>query len=299
MTLQTNEVKVRVYGSALGAFPGAESVGVVVEAGSGAQELVGHAVVVPRLLPCGECPVCRRGVVSACPALAPRPLRPVLHEVLPARYLYPLSPPFEKTVPQTEDLWPYAVLSNALLTPYSALALSGASAGTVAVVVGHGFQAALAVSVAELWGLVPVRFSEKELLEMAPDGARQEVAAMAGRHSVSLSGAVVLETTGTDVGRALACSLAQPGSCLLFYPAPTKIEPAVEAPHLPPWSALLESLVTQQATLRAVAPLPDLLPELSALLSKSKAPWTDWTVAVSNGEQNLQEGDNRLPILRL
>ena len=65
-------------GSALGAYPGSEVVGVVGEISPSESETAtasqgaraGQLVLVPRLLPCGECRPCRRGRVSICSQVA-------------------------------------------------------------------------------------------------------------------------------------------------------------------------------------------------------------------------------------
>src|SRR5207237_5620654 len=86
------EVIVEVAGSALGVAPGAEVSGTVVVAGDGAADWIGRRVVVPRLLPCGECPRCRRGLAVRCGSLHPR--GPVAsHETVPARFLLSVEPP--------------------------------------------------------------------------------------------------------------------------------------------------------------------------------------------------------------
>ena len=78
------EVLVQVAGSALGRAPGAEISGVVVAAGDAAGEWLGRRVVVPRILPCGECDRCRRMRGFACGQQAAR--GPVAtHETVPAR----------------------------------------------------------------------------------------------------------------------------------------------------------------------------------------------------------------------
>ena len=46
---------------------GHEVSGVVVEAGPGAEAWVGKSVIVPAVLPCGECSACQRGLGSICP----------------------------------------------------------------------------------------------------------------------------------------------------------------------------------------------------------------------------------------
>ncbi|MBI3890197.1 MAG: alcohol dehydrogenase catalytic domain-containing protein, partial [Candidatus Wallbacteria bacterium] len=47
---------------------GHEVSGTVVEAGSGFEKLLGSAVIVPAVLPCGECALCRSGRANACRA---------------------------------------------------------------------------------------------------------------------------------------------------------------------------------------------------------------------------------------
>ncbi|MEO8681164.1 MAG: alcohol dehydrogenase catalytic domain-containing protein, partial [Vicinamibacterales bacterium] len=46
---------------------GHEISGIVVDAGAGAEAWIGRAVVVPAVLPCGECPACRAGRGQICP----------------------------------------------------------------------------------------------------------------------------------------------------------------------------------------------------------------------------------------
>ena len=47
---------------------GHEVSGTVVEAGAGAERWVGRDVVVPAVIPCGECPACRAGKGGVCPS---------------------------------------------------------------------------------------------------------------------------------------------------------------------------------------------------------------------------------------
>ena len=92
---------IEVVGSALGAYPGGEIVGILrppTGDGDGPDDdaplshLRNAWVLVPRLLPCGECEPCRRGRVSVCPALSRRPARPQPIETVPARFVLPLTP---------------------------------------------------------------------------------------------------------------------------------------------------------------------------------------------------------------
>jgi threonine dehydrogenase-like Zn-dependent dehydrogenase len=83
-SLATGVADIAVVGSALGAYPGAEIVGVVqavpsIDDGASGSAMAlqpGQVVLVPRLLPCGECDSCRRGRVAICPQRLARPRRP-------------------------------------------------------------------------------------------------------------------------------------------------------------------------------------------------------------------------------
>ena len=313
VSLQAGEVAVRIYGSALGAFPGAESVGVVEEAGGAAQHLVGQAVLVPRLLPCGECPACRRGAVRACPQRRNRPVRPCLREVVPARALLPLVPPFVDASPATENLWPYAVLSDALLTPYSGFVRAGVCAGTVCVVLGQGLRADLTALVADSLGLVVERLSPSDEERLDPAAARREISVRAAAQGLALAGAVIVETVGSLAARARAVQMAEPaGTVLLYEPSQPLDGSAGQLVAEPQAGAALSSLaalahiVDMQAQLIAVAPHPDLLPELLSLCARTQIDFTKLTREVSPSDMDNvmaarrcgQDGDSRLPVVR-
>lgn len=313
MTIQASEVSVRIYGSALGAFPGAELVGVVEESGAAAQHLSGQAVLVPRILSCGECPVCRRGAVLACPLRRTRPVRPQIREVVPARYLLPLRPPFVEASPLTEDLWPYAVFVDALLTPYSGLVRAGVSPGTVCVVLGQGVRAELAAVVADSLGLAVERFAADEYAQLDSAACRRVLAERASAQGLSLAGSVVIETVGSDAARAKAAQLAEPAGTVLLLEPSQLLDGGVvgrvaepQAGTSPSGLAVLDHVVSMQAQLVAVAPLPDLLPELLSLCARTRVDIHRLTREVSPADIDtvMADGrhggttDQRLPIVR-
>lgn len=116
---------------------GHEISGTVLAAGDGVADLLGRKVVVPAVLPCGDCDLCRAGRDNICQ----RQRMPgndfnggfASHLSVPARFLCPLP----------DDLggFPLAELSvvaDAITTPYQSVLRSGLAAGEVAIVVGVG-----------------------------------------------------------------------------------------------------------------------------------------------------------------
>jgi D-arabinose 1-dehydrogenase-like Zn-dependent alcohol dehydrogenase len=142
------DVVVEAAGAALGVEPAAEIAGTVVEAGEGAREWIGCRVVVPRLLPCGDCDHCRRGRVAACPTLRARPALE-RRQTVPARWLTSVEPPLW---PDGVELWQLAALADAALSPYTALSRAGVGPSDTVVVVGHDARAGFARQIAAAKG---------------------------------------------------------------------------------------------------------------------------------------------------
>lgn len=207
----------------------------------------------PRLLPCGECEPCRRGRVAVCATRRPRPRHLATREIVPARFLLPLEPPFVQAVPPTDSWWRYAALSDALLAPYSGLVRVGQSPGGLCVVVGGGARAAAAVLVIRALGcqaavLCP-RADERERLCAPPyaalaaldpaehdsESARRFLRELAVTAGLLPHGLTHLETTGSDAGRARALGLLEAGgvAVLLDRSQPLSDSPTAESPAIP------------------------------------------------------------------
>ena len=137
---------VEVAGAALGLAT--EISGTVVDAGEAAREWLGRRVVVPRLLPCGDCDHCRRGRVAAC---ASPTVRGALErtQAVPARWLTSVEPPLW---PEGAELWQLAALADAVLTPYTALSRAGVGPSDTVVVFGNDARAAFACQIATAKG---------------------------------------------------------------------------------------------------------------------------------------------------
>ena len=313
VTLQPGEVAVSVRGSALGAFPGAECVGLVVDAGAAALHLQGQAVIVPRILSCGECPSCRRGAVIACPQRRARSTVPQAYEVVPARYVLPLVPPFVGQSPLSDSLWQYAALADGLLAPYTGLVRAGVSPGTVCVVLGVGTRAALTAALAEALGLFVVQFQPDDYARLDPDSARRRVAELAQAQGLPLAGACIVETVGSDAARARAIRMAEPASSILLLERSQPLGGSLGQLVAEPQGgaqlvsvAVLDSLLSSQSQVLAVAPHPDLLTELLSLCERCRIDLSSLTrpVAVEEIEAVMEarrcglEADLRLPVVQ-
>ncbi len=131
---------------------GHEISGKVVQLGEGADDsLLGKTVLVPAVMPCGECELCRNGHRRICRAqVMPGNDRHggfASHVTVPARYLCPVP----ENVMAKHELWELSVVADAITTPFQAVRSSGLAAGDLAVCIGtggigiHGVQIAAAV----------------------------------------------------------------------------------------------------------------------------------------------------------
>ena len=116
---------------------GHEISGRVVATGAASRSWQGKAVIVPAVLPCGECELCRAGRDNICP----KQIMPgndidggfASHVVVPSRFLCPL-PDDTKGIPLSH----FSVIADAVTTPYQSLQRSGLKKDELAVVIGAG-----------------------------------------------------------------------------------------------------------------------------------------------------------------
>jgi 6-hydroxycyclohex-1-ene-1-carbonyl-CoA dehydrogenase len=201
---------------------GHEISGTIVDAGPAHRDLVGRAVVVPAVLPCGACDVCRRGRGNACR----KQLMPgndfdggfASHIVVPGRFVCPVPPDTGSL--QLRDL---SVIADAVATPFQALKRSRLQEGDVAVVVGVGGIGIYMVQVARSAGgrVVAIDVDDRKLETARRMGAEHGINAR-GRSEGDVRKAVkgwvdaqrlpawgwkVFETSGTAAGQLTAYSL--------------------------------------------------------------------------------------------
>ena len=221
---------------------GHEISGRVVAAGSAASSWLGASVIVPAVIPCGECPACHAGR----PTICRRQFMPgndghggfATHIKVPARGLCRVPEPLPAHIP----LASLAVVADAVTTPHEAIRRACLGAEHVAVFVGAGGVGGFGVQIAAAIGaaVIAIDVSDDRLDLAARHGAslalnpsrsdatqlKAAVRAFAkesGRRGIGLR---VFETSGTVAGQQTAFGLLDFGGHLAvvgYTPQPAEI----------------------------------------------------------------------------
>jgi 6-hydroxycyclohex-1-ene-1-carbonyl-CoA dehydrogenase len=212
---------------------GHEISGRVVAAGAGAADWIGRAVIVPAVLPCGECDLCRRGLATICRAQK-MPGNDIQggfasHIVVPARGLCPVDEPrlaaAGLTLPQV------SIVADALTTPYQAVHRAGVTPGDLAVVIGVGGVGGYCVQVARAFGaeVVAVDVDPRKLDAIVADGGaalalnarehdakalKRQIADFARQRGLRATEWKIFECSGSGAGQASAFGLLVHGATL-------------------------------------------------------------------------------------
>jgi 6-hydroxycyclohex-1-ene-1-carbonyl-CoA dehydrogenase len=214
---------------------GHEVSGRVVEAGEGADEWLGAAVVVPAVIPCGTCAACNAGHGSICP----RQIFPgndihggfASHLVVPARGLCPVPDLDDAEVnPHGLSLATLSVIADAVSTPYQALHRASVGEGDLVIFVGVGGVGGFGVQLAAALGarVVAVDIDAERLDLLASHGAdltlnsaelgfRELKAALktfAAEQEIPSWRRKIFETSGSPVGQSTAFGLLTHGGYL-------------------------------------------------------------------------------------
>ena len=220
ISFYTGQVRTR---HALPLVLGHEIAGTVVEAGDAWSALIGRDVIVPAVIPCGACELCRAGHDNACL----NQIMPGNHTdggfapevVVPARHLVPLPP--DRGGYALADL---AVVADAVTTPYQALERAAVKAGDLVIVIGAGGIGTYAVQIAKSRGaaVAAIDIDQHTLDRLAPfhvdwlfnaremDGAAIKMRLQADRATQWK----IFEMSGTLPGQELAWSLLVPAATL-------------------------------------------------------------------------------------
>ncbi len=219
---------------------GHEIAGWVEASGAVHRDLVGRAVVVPSVIPCGECVACRAGQ----PTICRRQVMPgndcdggfATHAILPGRGLCPIPgasedprAPLGRTPGLT--LRHLAVVADAVSTAYQSVERSGLASGELAIIVGLGGVGTYAAQLASRKGAAvvgvdvdprPLKGAPKIGVGLALDGrelppkeARARILEFAQARGAPEIGWKIFECSGTPGGQKAAFSLLGPGATLL------------------------------------------------------------------------------------
>ncbi len=223
---------------------GHEISGKVVATGAGAESWTGREVVVPAVIPCGQCRACRAGHGSICPEQI-FPGNDVhggfaTHVRVPATGLCPVVGLADrKRNPLGIDLASLSVIADAVSTPYQAIERAGLSKGDTAVFVGVGGVGGFGVQIAAARGahVVAIDVDEKKLGEMQHHGAslgllagdprelKKRIAAFCKERDVPSWRTFVFETSGSKAGQETAFALLGHGGFLSVVGyTPAKVE---------------------------------------------------------------------------
>lgn len=137
---------------------GHEISGVVAAAGPGAESWKGKAVIIPAVMPCGTCDVCRRGLGNIC-AAQQMPGNDIqggfaTHIRVPSAQLCEVPVDADGRPSGTADvrLEELSVIADALTTPYQAIIDSGLTEDDTAVFVGVGGVGGFGAQIAKSFG---------------------------------------------------------------------------------------------------------------------------------------------------
>ncbi len=211
---------------------GHEISGRVAAAGAGAQSWLGRAVIIPAVLPCGECDACRRGRPNIC-RKQKMPGNDIhggfaSHIVAPARGLCPVDE--TRLAARGLSLADVSVVADAVTTPYQAVVRAGVTPGSVAIVVGAGGVGGYSAQIAKAFGatVIAIDVDKAKLAAIGRHGAsltldarerdlkslKAEIAAFCKANGLPSTEWTILECSGTAAGQTTAFGLLTYGATL-------------------------------------------------------------------------------------
>ncbi|NCO51796.1 MAG: 6-hydroxycyclohex-1-ene-1-carbonyl-CoA dehydrogenase [Deltaproteobacteria bacterium] len=218
--------------SALPLTLGHEISGRVVATGSGAEHWQGKAVIIPAVMPCGECDLCQRGKGTICRSQK-MPGNDIQggfasHIVVPARDLCPVDETRLKAAGL--ELADVSVVADAVTTPYQAVHQADVTPGSLAIVVGVGGVGGYCVQMAKAFGatVVAIDIDQDKLDIIAEYGAaktfnsreisgrdlKKAIGAFAKEQGLPATEWFIFECSGSKPGQETAYGLLVHGATL-------------------------------------------------------------------------------------
>jgi len=211
---------------------GHEISGRVVDAGADARRFVDRAVIVPAVIPCGDCDACRRGKATICPNQQ-MPGNDIhggfaTHIIVPARGLCVVDE--HRMAAAGIELADLSVIADAVTTPYKAVVQAGVTAGDLVIVNGVGGVGGYAAQIAAALGgtVVAIDVSDEKLAaikgqgasltlnakQMMPRDIKSAIQAFAKERGLRQTEWIIFECSGTRIGQETAFSLLNHGGTL-------------------------------------------------------------------------------------
>jgi 6-hydroxycyclohex-1-ene-1-carbonyl-CoA dehydrogenase len=190
---------------------------------AGPENWIGKKVIIPAVLPCGECELCKKGRSNMCQ----NQLMPgndfhggfASHIKVPSKYLCPVP---EKVLDKYA-LKQLAVVADAISTPYQVIKKSELEEGDLAIIIGVGGVGIYAALIAKIFGakVLAIDVDEDKLKIAKENGvnatlnvkgidiktAKGKVREIAKELGVSRFGWKIFEVSGTKAGQELAYNL--------------------------------------------------------------------------------------------
>jgi len=211
---------------------GHEISGHVIDCGSDALWFTDRAVIVPAVIPCGQCDACKRGKATICPNQK-MPGNDIqggfaTHIVVPSRGLCVVDERRLATV--GIDLADMSVIADAVTTPYQAVVQAGVGQGDLVIVNGVGGVGGYAAQIAAAMGgvVVAVDVNDDKLAvirgqgasltlnakAMSPRDLKAAIQKFAKEHGLRQTEWIIFECSGTKAGQESAFGLLNRGGTL-------------------------------------------------------------------------------------
>lgn len=190
---------------------------------AGSKEWLGKNVIIPAVLPCGECELCKKGRSNMCQ----KQLMPgndfhggfASHINVPSKFLCPVP----DMVLEKYSLQQLAVVADAISTPYQVLKKSELETGDLAIVIGIGGVGVYAALIAKIMGakVIALDIDDDKLATAKANGidatlnvkgldikaVKENIKEITKSLGTSRYGWKIFEVSGTKAGQELAYNL--------------------------------------------------------------------------------------------
>lgn len=210
---------------------GHEIVGRIVQTGQAAEHLKGKRVIVPAVMPCGECVFCKAGRGNAC-LTQKMPGNDIhggfaQHVVVPTNCLVNID-----DAPASVDTRELSVVADAVSTAYQGIRRAQLAKGDLAIVVGSGGVGGYTIQIAKSMGARVIacdindghlemisKYGAEKTINVsgrAPKDVRKEVQGLAKQWQIPSLNFKIFECSGTADGQTLAYTLLAHAATVVF-----------------------------------------------------------------------------------